>query len=63
MNSQWWASVLEIVLLSGWINGEDGDRLLLKVDDALLGRLEDANGGRPKGIGGVVVSRLSRKAS
>ncbi|WWD08285.1 hypothetical protein V865_006396 [Kwoniella europaea PYCC6329] len=53
-NSQWWASVIEETLRTGWINGEDGDRLILKVDDALLGRLEDEHGRRPKGIGGVI---------
>ncbi|KAK6903398.1 hypothetical protein I203_106901 [Kwoniella mangroviensis CBS 8507] len=53
-NSQWWASVIEETLRTGWINGESGDRLILKVDDALLGRLEDEHGRRPKGIGGVI---------
>ncbi|WVQ74242.1 hypothetical protein IAR50_003839 [Cryptococcus sp. DSM 104548] len=55
-NSQWWAAVLEETLRSGWINGEGGDRLILKVDEALLGRLEDEKGSRPGGIGGVVES-------
>ncbi|WWC86589.1 uncharacterized protein L201_001466 [Kwoniella dendrophila CBS 6074] len=53
-NSQWWSSVLEETLRTGWINGEDGDRLILKVDDSLLSRFEDDQGRRPKGLGGVI---------
>ncbi|WWC59757.1 uncharacterized protein I303_102319 [Kwoniella dejecticola CBS 10117] len=53
-NSQWWSSVIEETLRTGWINGEHGDRLILKVDDGLLNRLEDQLGRRPKGIGGVI---------
>ncbi|WWD21781.1 hypothetical protein CI109_106268 [Kwoniella shandongensis] len=57
-NSQWWSSVLEETLRSGWLNGDSteggGDRLVLTVDETLLGRLEDSKGVRPKGIGGVV---------
>ncbi|KAK8847685.1 hypothetical protein IAR55_005544 [Kwoniella newhampshirensis] len=59
-NSQWWASVIEETLRSGWINSgghtddSEGDRLVLRVNDGLLGRLEDGQGVRPKGIGGVI---------
>ncbi|KAE8539391.1 hypothetical protein D1P53_004491 [Cryptococcus gattii VGV] len=53
-NSQWWAGVLEETLRTGWLNGEGGDRLVLKVDNGMLGRLEDDKGSRPKGLGGVV---------
>lgn len=55
-NSQWWAGVLEETLRTGWLNGEGGDKLVLKVDNGMLGRLEDDKGSRPKGLGGVVVS-------
>ncbi|TYJ53251.1 hypothetical protein B9479_006118 [Cryptococcus floricola] len=55
-NAQWWAAVLEETLRSGWINGEGGDRLVVKVDEALSGRLEDEKGSRPAGLGGVVES-------
>lgn len=55
-NSQWWAGVLEETLRTGWLNGEGGDRLVLKVDNGMLGRLEDYKGSRPRGLGGVVVS-------
>lgn len=55
-NSQWWAGVLEETLRTGWLNGEGGDRLVLKVDNGVLGRLEDEKGSRPRGLGGVVVS-------
>ncbi|WVF69478.1 hypothetical protein IAT40_004255 [Kwoniella sp. CBS 6097] len=58
-NSQWWAGVIEETLRTGWINGEDGDRLVLKVDDGLLARFEDDQGRRPKGIGGVVENLAS----
>ncbi|ORY30213.1 Snf7-domain-containing protein [Naematelia encephala] len=54
VNAQWWASVLEETLRSGWINGPEGDRLVLKVDEALLVSLEDEKGVRPKGIGGII---------
>lgn len=56
--------MIEELLRVGWINGtidEDdvgGDRLVLKVDEGLLSRLEGTDGLRPKGIGGVVVSRI-----
>ncbi|OXG15943.1 charged multivesicular body protein 7 [Cryptococcus neoformans Tu259-1] len=53
-NSQWWAGVLEETLRTGWLNGEGGDRLVLKVDNGVLGRLEDEKGSRPRGLGGVV---------
>ncbi|KIR71719.1 hypothetical protein I310_04397 [Cryptococcus deuterogattii CA1014] len=53
-NSQWWAGVLEETLRTGWLNGEGGDRLVLKIDNGILGRLEDDKGSRPKGLGGVV---------
>ncbi|WVO18556.1 hypothetical protein L204_106275 [Cryptococcus depauperatus] len=53
-NSQWWASILEETLRTGWLNGEDGDRLIMRVDEALLGRLVDEKGLRPRGIGGVM---------
>jgi hypothetical protein len=33
------------------------DHLILKLDEGLLGRLE-WNGGKPKGLGGVVVSYM-----
>lgn len=56
VNSQWWAGVLEETLRTGWLNGEGGDRLVLKVDNGVLGRLEDEKGSRPRGLGGVVVS-------
>ncbi|WRT64481.1 uncharacterized protein IL334_001413 [Kwoniella shivajii] len=56
-NTQWWASVLEETLRTGWLNGgDDGDRLIIKVDDGLLSRLEDCQGKRPKGIGGVIAN-------
>ncbi|OXB35397.1 hypothetical protein LQV05_006205 [Cryptococcus neoformans] len=54
VNSQWWAGVLEETLRTGWLNGEGGDRLVLKVDNGVLGRLEDEKGSRPRGLGGVV---------
>lgn len=63
-NVTWWSGVIEELLRVGWINGtidEDdvgGDRLVLKVDEGLLSRLEGTDGLRPKGIGGVVVSRI-----
>ncbi|OCF40884.1 charged multivesicular body protein 7 [Kwoniella heveanensis CBS 569] len=53
-NSQWWAGVIEETLRTGWVNGEDGDRLVVRVDESLLARFEDEQGRRPKGIGGVV---------
>ncbi|KIR41477.1 hypothetical protein I307_04026 [Cryptococcus deuterogattii 99/473] len=53
-NSQWWAGVLEETLRTGWLNGEGGDRLVLKIDNGIMGRLEDDKGSRPKGLGGVV---------
>ena len=55
LNAQWWASVLETTLLSGWLNGVDGDRLILRIDDTLLGKLEKGDGARPRGIGGFIV--------
>lgn len=48
--------MLEETLRTGWLNGEGGDRLVLKVDNGMLGRLEDDKGSRPKGLGGVAVS-------
>ncbi|WWC68242.1 uncharacterized protein I206_102165 [Kwoniella pini CBS 10737] len=53
-NYQWWSSVIEETLRTGWLNGEEGDRLILKVDDSMLSKLEDNLGRRPKGIGGVI---------
>ncbi|WVR04870.1 hypothetical protein IAU60_001882 [Kwoniella sp. DSM 27419] len=53
-NSQWWAGVIEETLRTGWINGQDGDRLVVKVDEGLMGRFEDEQGKRPKGLGGFV---------
>ncbi|WVQ84609.1 hypothetical protein IAT38_006764 [Cryptococcus sp. DSM 104549] len=53
-NTHWWAGVLEETLRSGWVNGEGGDRLVVKVDEGLLGRWEDGKGARPRGVGGVV---------
>lgn len=51
-NVSWWSGVVEELLRSGYLVN---DRLVLRVDDGLLASLE-WNGGRPKGIGGVVVS-------
>lgn len=55
-NVSWWSALVEELLRSGSLGD---DRLLLKVDEGLLSRL-DWEGGRPKGLGGVVVSRDSR---
>jgi charged multivesicular body protein 7 len=46
--------VLQETLRSGWIGGKDGDRLVLKADEELIGRF-DWDGKRPKGLGGVIV--------
>lgn len=54
-NVSWWSLLIEELLRSGYL-GED--HLAVKVDDSLLGKLE-WNGGKPKGIGGVVVSPSS----
>jgi hypothetical protein len=51
----WWSGIIEECLRNGWI-GEH--RLVLRVDDALLERFENAEGSRPKGLGGVVVSLM-----
>ena len=53
VNSTWWQGAIEETLRSGWINDGE-DRLVLKVEEALLGRF-DWSGSRPKGLGGVVV--------
>lgn len=61
-NVRWWASVLHELLRAGYLNGDSGDRLVLKADDDLLAKLEGGAGlGRPKGIGGVLV-RHERRA-
>lgn len=52
-NVTWWSGIIEECLRNGWI-GEH--RLVLRVDDTLLERFENADGSRPKGLGGVVVS-------
>lgn len=52
-NVTWWSGIIEECLRNGWI-GEH--RLVLRVDDSLLERFENADGSRPKGLGGVVVS-------
>jgi len=59
MNAQWWVSVLEVTLRSGWLNGPHGDKLVIRVDDGLLGKLENGDGARPKGMGGVIVRSLA----
>ncbi|RSH92455.1 hypothetical protein EHS25_008871 [Saitozyma podzolica] len=68
-NVSWWSTVLRETLRSGWVNGDvaghvqrDGaDRLVLKVDEALVGKYE-WDGRRPKGLGGVVET-LATKSS
>ena len=42
------------------LGGESGgDRLIVKVDERMLKRLANEDGALPRGIGGIVVSRLS----
>lgn len=53
-NVSWWSGLIEELLRSGHAGGGAGDRLVIRVDEGLLGRLE-WNGGRPKGLGGVAV--------
>jgi len=53
-NVRWWEGALAAHLSAG---GE-GDTLVLKVSDTLLGRLASAGGVRPKGIAGVIVSTI-----
>lgn len=63
-NVSWWSNVLRETLRSGWVNGDvaghaqrDGaDRLVLRVNEALVGKYE-WDGRRPKGLGGIVVGR------
>lgn len=50
--------MIQETLRSGWINGSEGDRLILKVDEDLVGRF-DWSGKRPRGLGGLVVRHLS----
>ncbi|GFZ51657.1 hypothetical protein JCM24511_09425 [Saitozyma sp. JCM 24511] len=60
-NVSWWSNVLRETLRSGWVNGDvaghaqrDGaDRLVLRVNEALVGKYE-WDGRRPKGLGGIV---------
>jgi charged multivesicular body protein 7 len=62
-NVRWWASVLHELLRNGYLNGEKGDRLVLKVDEDLLSRLEGGPGlGRPKGLAGVLVRHVIYRA-
>ena len=42
----------------GGLQGDSGDRLVLTVDETLLARLENGEGVRPRGIGGVIVGPL-----
>ena len=53
-NVSWWSSLLEELARAGYLS-EGSDRLVIKIDEGLLGRLE-WNGGRPKGLGSVIVS-------
>jgi len=55
-NVAWWKTAIEETLRSGWINGQSGDRLVLRADNALGERLAGASGRRPRGLGGVIVS-------
>ena len=42
------------------LGGESGgDRLIVKVDERMLKRLANEDGALPRGIGGIVVSRIS----
>lgn len=50
--------MFEEIFRIGWLNGEGGDRLVFKVDNGVLGRLEDEKGFRLRGLGGVVVSLI-----
>lgn len=54
-NVSWWSSLIEELLRSGYLGD---DRLILKVDDTLLSRLE-WNGGKPRGVGGFIVSSIT----
>lgn len=51
-NITWWSTLIEELLRSGQLGD---DKLVVKVDEGLLGILT-WEGGRPKGLGGVVVS-------
>lgn len=60
-NVKWWSDAIAATLRNGWagaLSDSGRDVLLLKVDNALLERYENALGGRPRGIGGVVVSSV-----
>jgi len=58
-NVTWWTGIIEECLRTGWTGDH---RLLLRVDEHLLERFENAEGGRAKGLGGVVVRLLMRRA-
>jgi charged multivesicular body protein 7 len=61
-NISWWADVIQETLRSGWLNGQDGDKLVLKADDDFVGRF-DWSGRRPRGLGGVLVRILPAPSS
>lgn len=56
-NVTWWTGIIEECLRTGWLGDH---RFVLRVDENLAERFENAEGGRPKGLGGVVVRFLLR---
>lgn len=54
-NLQWWSSMIDETLRAGYLSD---DRLILHVDGTLSERFENAEGARPRGLGGVIVSSL-----
>lgn len=49
--------MIQETLRSGWINGQDGDRLVLKADEDFVSRFDWA-GRRPRGLGGLIVRAI-----